>query len=305
MVKNQEMLMVQGDEAIERGDLRSAQQSFDRATIANRNPTAAPRWLRLGRAYLATGSASARPLARKAFKMAIRADGLYPGPRLELAKLAAEDGSLEEALRLLDEAEKVEPSAEVQNVRELVLSRRAEQEERTREAELQAEHQRQLREDEEARQGARKRRLQTQVFSAGGLQCQAIDYAEIGKAFGNEVASTTAAGTYVSVLLKCANQLQETKYFPTGQMVLVEPSGRTYAVDFDASFQFYLSKQDDEIANPEHLQLHPALPRYIALLFDIPPALASDPGLALKFGPHRFLLNPSEGVTPEQQPPGR
>lgn len=287
--------MVQGEEALDRGDLSGAKHAFERAVGANEQPTAAARWFRLGKAYLDTGEEWALSPARQSFYRALKADREFPGPRLELARMAIGERNLDEALKLLKREQQIENTAEVQSLLAQVVgsvSEQQHQEEVARSA--------QQREDEEIvrqrqEQAGRaleaKRLLQAQEFSAGGLRCQTIDYSNIGRSFGDEMSSATAGGTYVAVLLKCTNDLGGTKYFPSGEIVLLDPSGRSYSVDFDASLQFAISKQDEEVANPEGLQLHPDLPRYIALMFDVPISLAESKEVRLKFGPHRFQLN--------------
>jgi|GEM_PF-2980981 len=302
-----EQKMKKGDDAFERGDLSTALTVYKEGTGSNPTPRDAERWYRLGLALVATNESWAMDHARQSFYLALKANRELPGPRLELARFEIEAKNFKEADKLLAREVGIQANDEASGLLADVRTHIAAEEEarldHIREKEERRAAQDQAHRERKEAKLHQKRQLQTQTHRVGGLQCQTIDYAEIGKSFGDEMMSTTAGGTFVSVLLKCENLSSKSGSFPWTRLHLLDGEGRQFSTDWDASLQFAVSKADDEIANPEGLQLHPGVPRYIAMLFDLPPSSATDTRTVLVFGPHRFqLVFPPESPAPTSGP---
>lgn len=291
---DQERQMERGEEALEQGDLQTAQHDFDEAGSVNELPRAAPRWFRLGKAYVATGEEWAKPLAIQSFNRARAADPKLPGVRFELARFALLDNDFNLASRLLRKEIDLAPNKDAS----ALLSKIEEHLRRERQIAIEASRQEAA---EKAREEARYARakqerlrrkglLQAQIHSLGNISCKVVDYDEIGDTLGNDIVATTAAGTYVALLLLCESSANKTVYFPASAFALVGSNGGIYNIDTTASFYFAVTKQEEDVANPEALQLHPGLARYVGLMFDVPSEIVDDERTHLAFGKNTYQL---------------
>lgn len=141
------------------------------------------------------------------------------------------------------------------------------------------------------RETERKAKLQSTVHTVGGVRCQAIDFRRIGEEIGSDLSSSSASGLYVGVLVKCENTGRSSLRMSSSDFALKDGAGRTFAVDLDGSIEALIWQEDDQIKNPELLQLHPGVPTYVGLIFDVPDEVIVDPDLQVAIGQALFPLN--------------
>jgi hypothetical protein len=257
-------------------------------------------------ASIAEGGAldESEPTAMDAYARALEASPKYPGLKVLQARELLRDGSSreEEALALLDEEEANHPGMpETRRLRKQILKRReAEARNRARESERalrELDYERQQEESQRKRQESVER-FRTQNAEIGGVFCQLEGYRAFGKEFGGDLHSSVASGTFVGVLLQCVNGRRSTVYFPAEAFAIVDAHGRRFAIDTNSSFDLAIWKNDAEINNPEALQLHPGIPRFVQLMFDIPPDAAQAPTTRLAFASKTMQLIFEEGAEP-------
>ncbi|MCC6809177.1 MAG: DUF4352 domain-containing protein [Deltaproteobacteria bacterium] len=215
------------------------------------------------------------------------------GARLGLAALAfrPERRDVQAALAFLAEEEGLQPGrVEVAALRKEVERYAAEQAEIARDIK-QAEEK-----EQEAKQRAveTKAKLQAQLHRVGAIECRTISYDVLETEIGDDIASVTANGVFVGVLVKCTNIGKRTASVNSPDFALVDAAKRRYEIDRKGSYYYAVTggtaDNAEKFRTPEFLQLHPGVPSYIALVFDLPTAVASQAGLALDFRRSKFSL---------------
>ncbi len=250
---------------------------------------AAPYWYRVGLLHIEIGGGG-HDIAWNCFQKAIQADPSLVGPRTELARLALNRRSYDYALRLLDEELRLSPTRqEALLLRREVEAKQTERDAKKREIEeARVRRTRERKERQEAVEVAREQaraRLSVQVASIGPLSCRPVDFDRFGDELESPLGMTAAKGTFVGVLLNCTNDGSDTILFPDDAVRLVSGRGDRYALDTDGQLGLLLwQDEESRIQLPFGLQLHPGLTTGVALVFDVPEPVASDPAVRLLFG---------------------
>jgi hypothetical protein len=291
--------LADGDSALRREAGRAAFQSFTRADRIQPGSVDAKRWAETGDLLGVDDDVSNRDaLAMNAYARAVKADPKFPGPRYGSARLLLRNRApdLKEALDLLDEEEALgdaDPKvlALRKHVKERLDASRADEKRRDEEHDRGA---RALAAEDAERSRSRQERLEAmhaQTIEAGSILCQLEGYRNFGKEFGNEMSPSVAAGSFVGVLVQCINRGKASLYFPSGQVAIVDSSGRRFAIDTSSSFDLAVWKSGRDIQNPETLQLHPGSPRFVQLMFDLPDDVATAGSTRLAIGGKTMALS--------------
>ncbi len=289
-------------ELVDHGDYGGAYQAIQSvAPRGEHRSLAAPYWYRVGLLHVEIG-VGGHDIAWNCFLKAIQADPSLVGPRTELARLAIGRRSYDYALRKLDEELRLSPTRQ-----EALLLRRdteAKQAERdAKKTEIEEARVRRARERKERREAVvaareeERARLSVQVASIGPLSCRPVDFERFGDELESPLGTTAAKGTFVGVLLNCTNNGSDTTLFPDDAVRLVSGNGARYALDTDGELGLLLWQDDESrIQLPFGLQLHPGLTTGVALIFDVPDLVASDPALRLLFGQALYRLSFAEDM---------
>jgi len=291
VLEKAEGALAAGDAAVKRGAWDEAFEQYRKADNVRYGTVGAARWKALGDLIASAGDAfNADPVAVRAYARALKADPKYPGIHLGQARILMHEPLAKptDAMAALDEEEQAHPgNPEVRKLREKVQARldaekRAEDEKRaTREAFEGDRARRQL--EGEHHEETAKDRYRTQSVEARGIFCRLEGYRVFGDEFGGEYHSSTASGTFAGALIQCVNKTKSSLYFPASEFAIVDTLGRRFAIDASSSFDLAVWKEDRSIANPEALQLHPGSPRFVQLMFDLPPDVAAATSTRLVF----------------------
>ena len=287
-------------ELVDQGDYGGAYEAIQSVAPRGEDRSlAAPYWYRVGLLHVEIG-AGGHDIAWNCFRKAIQADPSLVGPRTELARLALNRRSYDYALRQLDEELRLSPTRqEALLLRRDIEAKQAERDAKKREIEearvRRARERKERREAAEAVRAEERARLSVQVASIGTLSCRPVDFERIGDELESPLGTTTAKGTFVGGLLNCSNNGSDTSLFPDDAVRLVGGNGARYALDTDGELGLLLWQDDESrIQLPFGLQLHPGLTTGVALVFDVPELVASDPALRLLFGQALFRLSFAE-----------
>jgi tetratricopeptide (TPR) repeat protein len=299
-------LSATGNRALEKRDFQEAFEAFRQADEARPGTISAERWKAVGDGLADYNDIFESDVAAvSAYERALKADPKASGIRWREARLhvRAPAPRIKEALALLDEEDRLHPGGRdsynvrkgIQDAEAAEQRRKAQGAEGATAAAVARARDRQEREQERAQQDARRTALRTQVGAIGPITCRLEGYRVFGHEFGNDLHSVVASGVFAGVLLQCVNNGRDSVYFPASAFAVVDSTGRRYSIDTSSSFELAIWNEDAEIQNPEALQLHPGSPRFVQLMFDLPPELASNESARLGFAKNQFrLIFPAE-----------
>ena len=304
-----QQLLSAGNASLERRGFGAAFESFRSADDARPGTVNAETWKAVGDGLAEDGDiVDSDRAAFSAYERALKAAPGIEGVRWRQAKLLlrAPVPKTQEALALLDEEDRLHPGGrDSYNLRKGTLD--AEEARRRRVADAaagasaaataRAKEQRD-RDEQRANESAQKARLRTQVGAIGSLTCRLEGYRVFGREFGNDLHSVVASGTFAGVLLQCVNNGRSSTYFPATAFAILDRQGRRFAIDSNSSFELAVWNEDAEIQNPEALQMHPGVPRFVQLMFELPIDLASSGSVRLGFARNVLQLVP-EGLPAE------
>lgn len=299
-------LSAAGNQALKKRDVQAAFESFRQADEARPGTISAARWKAVGDGLADYNDIFESDVAAvSAYERALRADPQAPGIRWREARLhvRAPVPRIKEALALLDEEDRLHPGGrdsynvrkEIEDARSAERRKAADAVEGANAAAAARAREQQERARRRAEEDAQKAMLRSQVGAIGPITCRLEGYRVFGHEFGNDLHSVVASGVFAGVLLQCVNNGRDSAYFPASAFAVVDPEGRRYSIDSNSSFELAVWNEDAEIQNPEALQLHPGSPRFVQLMFDLPPELARNESARLGFAKNQFrLIFPAE-----------
>jgi len=283
VLENADAALKAGDSAVKSKAWDEAFEQYRKADDIRYGTVGAARWTTLGDLIASIGDVfNSDPVAMKAYARALKADPKYPGIHLGQARVLMHEPTPNppNALAALDEEEQAHPgSPDVRKLRQKIQAgldaeKRAEDEKQAIRDKFESDRaQRQL--EGEHHEETAKDRYRTQSVEARGIFCRLEGYRVFGDEFDGEYHTSTASGTFAGALLQCVNNTKRSLYFPASDFTMVDTMGRRFAIDASSSFDLAIWKSDRSIANPEALQLHPGSPRFVQLMFDLPPEVAA------------------------------